>query len=371
MSYISNNNFISSSAVTTELGREGRVLESRSTSQSAPETPDSSTTQNTIETNEYLNHHLSTNMCSFPDSCNNFELAYSSQLITAQDNDVQPLSQEVINAREKVRDLLLKFEPILRKDHFQFALSGIEKIESQEEAQRMFGRIVDMAQSQIKANESTEKFLIYADAIAETIIEIGLPPNPQEDPFGFAISLAAYAVPVGKLLQKIPGLESRLAKVLNISKDFLQESINRAAKVPQGLSPSKYREMSSLIRQDLARINQKYGLNLDMSQVQIATHGSRASRTASISSDIDIAIRVSPEEFDRAIKQLFRNPNPGSARERTMLHAINTGKIQRGEIGMRALGRRLKKELLDGMSVDISIIRQGGSFDRGPYLPLK
>lgn len=161
------------------------------------------------------------------------------------------------------------------------------------------------------------------------------------------------------------------SKGLNVSKEFLRESVNRAIKVPQGLTLSKYKEMSSLIRQDLARINQQYGLNLDMSQVQIATQGSRATRTARATSDIDIAIRVSPEDFDRVIKQLFKNPNHGSSREPTMLHAIKTGKVQRGEIGMSILGRKLEKDLLNGMKVDISIIRQGSSFDRGPYLPLK
>lgn len=51
-----------------------------------------------------------------------------------------------------------------------------------------------------------------------------------------------------------------------------------------------------------------------------------------------------------------------------MLHAIETGKIQSGEAGLR----NLRKELQDllGVEVDISIIRIGGAFDNGTQLPL-
>jgi len=101
----------------------------------------------------------------------------------------------------------------------------------------------------------------------------------------------------------------------------------------------------------------------------IAVHGSRASGTAGAASDIDIAIRVSPERFDELIRARFGTPNPGSAKERTMLHAIETGKIQAGEAGLRGLRKSLAAEA--GMPVDISVIRTGGAFDQGPYIPLR
>ncbi|MEZ0371715.1 MAG: hypothetical protein ACAI44_21665 [Candidatus Sericytochromatia bacterium] len=296
-------------------------------------------------------------------------IALAGPLITAQDEEQSTLSQDVVNAREKVRSLLYTFRPILRADHFQYALTGINQIQSKEEAQRLLSRIVEMAQAQIGADNNAAVLGSYAEALAETLCEVALPPNPKEDPLGFAISLAAYAIPIGKLLQKIPGFEEALAKGLKVSREFLRESLNTALKVPQGLTLSKYKQMSALLRQDLVRINQKFGLNLNLSDVKLMTHGSRAARTASATSDIDVAIRVSPEEFERAVRKLFNNPNPGSAKERTMLHAIRTGKIQRGEIDMRNLGKELASKL--GFDVDISIIRIGGPFDRGPYLPLK
>jgi len=60
------------------------------------------------------------------------------------------------------------------------------------------------------------------------------------------------------------------------------------------------------------------------------------------------------EAFDELIKERFNSPNPGSAKERTMLHAIETGNIQAGEAGLRGLRKELE-EIFE-MDVDISII---------------
>lgn len=101
----------------------------------------------------------------------------------------------------------------------------------------------------------------------------------------------------------------------------------------------------------------------------IFVQGSRAAGTAKVTSDIDIGIRVSDEQFNNLIKKYFKSPNPGSAKEKTMLHAIETGKIQSGEAKLRGFRKELQ-ELLD-MEVDISIIRDGGPFDRPPFIPIK
>lgn len=99
-----------------------------------------------------------------------------------------------------------------------------------------------------------------------------------------------------------------------------------------------------------------------------AVHGSRVSGTHRPDSDVDFAIRVDPKKFDEKIDERFGTPNPGSAKERTMQHAQETGKIQAGEAGMRQTRRQLAEEL--GMPVDISIIKKGGQFDNGPYIHL-
>lgn len=81
-----------------------------------------------------------------------------------------------------------------------------------------------------------------------------------------------------------------------------------------------------------------------------------------------LTLRVGPSEFDDLVRQSFGNPNPGSAKERTMLHAIQSGKIQSGEAGLRSLRKLLEKTL--GIEVDISIIKKGGPFDGGTGVPL-
>jgi hypothetical protein len=66
------------------------------------------------------------------------------------------------------------------------------------------------------------------------------------------------------------------------------------------------------------------------------------------------------------IKACFGTPNPGSAKERTMLWAIQTGKIQAGEAGVGGVRKALEAQL--GMDVDLSVIRQGGLFDNPPFI---
>ncbi len=101
----------------------------------------------------------------------------------------------------------------------------------------------------------------------------------------------------------------------------------------------------------------------------VQVHGSRADGTAQADSDLDIAIRVTAERFEEILSNRFGTPNPGSAKAKTMQHARETGKIQAGEAGLRALRKELEADL--PMEVDISIIRTGGLFDKGPYVPLK
>jgi ADP-ribose pyrophosphatase YjhB (NUDIX family) len=94
--------------------------------------------------------------------------------------------------------------------------------------------------------------------------------------------------------------------------------------------------------------------------------GSRAAGTARPDSDIDLAIRVSPERFAELIQERFGSPNPGSAKERPMKWAMETGKIQAGEAGVSGVRRALEAQL--GMDVALSVIRQGGPFDNPPFI---
>ena len=138
------------------------------------------------------------------------------------------------------------------------------------------------------------------------------------------------------------------------------QSVNQimgvAPQIPQGLTREQFSEMNALVRNRVGDISD-----------DIFVQGSRAGGTARPNSDIDIAVRVDQTTFNRLIRERFGTPNAGSARERTMNHAINTGKIQSGEAGLRAL--RIQLEQLLGMEVDISIILENGMFDNPPYIP--
>jgi predicted nucleotidyltransferase len=130
--------------------------------------------------------------------------------------------------------------------------------------------------------------------------------------------------------------------------------------IPQGMTEAQFARFSQMVRESKAS---QYGTD-------IRVHGSRAADTAKKTSDIDIAIRVSPEKFNQILKESFKNVNLGSSKERTMKYAIENGIIQRGEIKLSNIGKQLENKF--GFSdVDISVILEGGTFDKGPWITLK
>lgn len=142
----------------------------------------------------------------------------------------------------------------------------------------------------------------------------------------------------------------------NLAADKAQDA--EGTEVPQGLTGAQFEQLSARVREGAGH----YGSD-------IRVHGSRAAGTARPDSDIDIAIRVSPERFDQIIREQFGTLNPGSAAERTMQHAIKTGKIQSGETGLKPLRLALEAEFKT--KVDISVIREDGPFDQGPWIPIR
>jgi len=139
--------------------------------------------------------------------------------------------------------------------------------------------------------------------------------------------------------------------ITNLSRTLINVSLN-LGRTPTGYTFTRFYELSLRLR----TVAGKYGRD-------IRVHGSRAAGGGK-NSDIDIAIRVSKKQFDRIIKERF-NPNPGSSKWKTMQHAIKTGKIQRGELGLRGVGKQFEREF--GMEFDISVILKGGKFDKGPW----
>lgn len=128
--------------------------------------------------------------------------------------------------------------------------------------------------------------------------------------------------------------------------------------VPQGLTEETFLQVAAMVRAAAGHLGS-----------DIYVQGSRAAGTAGPDSDIDFAILVSQGRFDQIIASRFKTPNPGSSKEKTMLWAIDKGKIQAGEIGLHGFSVRLN-QFLGGMDVDISVILAGGSMDTGPMIEL-
>jgi Nucleotidyltransferase domain len=131
---------------------------------------------------------------------------------------------------------------------------------------------------------------------------------------------------------------------------------------PQGFSPQQFEEFSEAIREQAGQFSD-----------DIVVQGSRAAGIAKPTSDVDIALRVDPEEFDELVRQSFGTPNPGSDKEETMLHALQVGKITAGRFAGRQQVRALRKflESMLGLDVQISVIKKGGPFDQWPNIPIR
>jgi hypothetical protein len=128
--------------------------------------------------------------------------------------------------------------------------------------------------------------------------------------------------------------------------------------LPQGLTEEQFIALSAKVRAAVAYLGQ-----------DLYVHGSRAGGTSGPKSDLDIAIRVPADFFEKLLGDRFGTPHPGSAKERTLHHARTTGKIQSGEAGLRSLRKVLETDL--GLEVDLSVICIGGVFDQGPFIPLR
>jgi predicted nucleotidyltransferase len=133
---------------------------------------------------------------------------------------------------------------------------------------------------------------------------------------------------------------------------------NSLGRVPQGITKAQFDDVSRLIRDRAGSIG-----------ADIRLHGSRAKGTARPDSDFDFAILVDEAEFDELVERAFKSPNAGSSRARTRDHALEYGKINSRPAGLTELRDELERRL--GQKVQISIIRRGGAFDQGPYIPIR
>ncbi|MFF4099165.1 RHS repeat-associated core domain-containing protein [Streptomyces sp. NPDC001903] len=137
---------------------------------------------------------------------------------------------------------------------------------------------------------------------------------------------------------------------------------NQLMRVPEGLTKAQFSEVEGVFKSQLK------------TEGNVVVQGSRVTGNITGGSDIDFAVRVTPETFDRLIAARWKNPNPGSQNEATRDHAIKTGKITAGDARpkLSPIRDQVSKILGDDVDhVDVSIIKIGGAFDNGPFINVK
>jgi hypothetical protein len=137
---------------------------------------------------------------------------------------------------------------------------------------------------------------------------------------------------------------------------------------PQGMTSERFLEVSIRLRERLRQEAERTGQFGD----DLFVHGSRAQGTAAPDADLDMGIRVSVEQFQRLVRDRLARVRPAGDKWATLQEAIRHA----GEAGISGIRKEIQKlineELRLGFlkGVQITVIREGGPFDQGPFIPL-
>lgn len=142
---------------------------------------------------------------------------------------------------------------------------------------------------------------------------------------------------------------------------------------PLGMTEEQFQQMSDRIRERLQQVACRTG---DLGD-DIFVHGSRGSGTAASDADLDIGIRVSVERFDEMIQERIVRVNQGSDKWDTLQEAIRQGRLHSGEAGISGIRKEIQRLVNEEMKlgfakgVQVTVIREEGPFDQGPFVPLR
>ncbi|HEY6744594.1 MAG TPA: hypothetical protein VI357_02635 [Mycobacteriales bacterium] len=197
--------------------------------------------------------------------------------------------------------------------------------------------------------------------VAALVIDGALCLAGKGDWKSFAIDVVLTVLPTGPVMRavkRIPGVTKTLKGANALIPASVKGKLFRAVgNLPEGVSATQLDSAAARIRSEAAHLGD-----------DVIVQGSRAGHSARPDSDIDFGIRVDPDRFEQLVRERFGTPNPGSAKERTMLAALERGRLHTKEAGLRALRNGLAEDL--GRDVDLAVIRRGGLFDAEPWLPL-
>jgi len=142
---------------------------------------------------------------------------------------------------------------------------------------------------------------------------------------------------------------------------------------PQGMTEEQFQEISNRLRD---RLKQEAGRTGDFGD-DIFVHGSRGRGTAASDADLDIGIRVSAERFDQLIQDRLARVRPGGDKWETLQEAVRQGRLHSGEAGISGIRKEIQRLVNEEMNlgfakgVQVSVIREAGPFDQGPFIPLR
>ncbi|MGW5611877.1 RHS repeat-associated core domain-containing protein [Streptomyces sp. NPDC003753] len=137
---------------------------------------------------------------------------------------------------------------------------------------------------------------------------------------------------------------------------------NQTVGLPEGVSRAQFSDNGGVLRK---------GLKL---KADVVVQGSRVTGNVTGASDLDVAVRLTPETFDAMVDERWSNVKPGSAKERTRDRALETGKITAGDSMPKLSGLRSQNQDILGDEVghvDVSIIKMGEAFDNVPFIGIK
>lgn len=164
--------------------------------------------------------------------------------------------------------------------------------------------------------------------------------------------------PVARGLNKITDVNLGLAAANRRIPPAVKGRVFRAVgNLPEGVTRAQADEARQLIRAQAGH----YGDD-------VIVQGCRAEYRAEGICDIDIGLRVSPEEFTRIHRERFVGKVPTRPEKDAMVNSAKNGIVHTNRAGMKSLWEDLEEAL--GMDVDISVIRRGGAFDQEPWIRL-
>lgn len=182
------------------------------------------------------------------------------------------------------------------------------------------------------------------------------------------------------LLQQIKKYNLGPKELLNI----LEEAkLARSTGVPIGITEELFTQVSQTARQAASAL--PYGDDIVVQGSRVRGYSMdwvngklqpviKQMPSVAQHTDFDIAIRVSAEVFEEAIRRSFGRANPGSSKEDTMLMAIQKGRIfgSHARPKLSSITRVMEKILgFPKGKIQVTLVKVGGSFDSAPSIPLR